>query len=77
MRSETPSILSTFIFVLGLFMVIAAIAGLYTGKINLIGKSTTIIREEKPEAFRITVGILVVLGVILFGYGVIHMRPGG
>jgi hypothetical protein len=77
MRSETPSMLTTFIFVLGLFMVVAAIAGLVTGKINLIGKSTTIVREEKPGAFRITVAILIILGVILFGYGAIHMRPGG
>jgi hypothetical protein len=69
--------LSTFIFVLGLFMVVAAIAGLVTGKINLIGKSTTIIRDEKPEAFRIAVGILIVVGAVLFGYGVLHMRPGG
>jgi formate/nitrite transporter FocA (FNT family) len=69
--------LSTFIFVLGLFMVIAAIAGLVTGKINLIGKSTTIVRAEKPGAFRTTVAILIVVGAILFGYGVIHMRPGG
>jgi hypothetical protein len=77
MRSETPSTLTTFIFVLGLFMVIAAVAGLYTGKINLIGKSTTIVREEKPGAFRTTVAILIVAGTILFGYGAIHMRPGG
>lgn len=77
MRSETPSMLTTFIFVLGLFMVIAAVAGLVTGKINLLGKSTTIVREEKPEAFRITVAILIILGAILFGYGALHMRPGG
>jgi hypothetical protein len=77
MRSETPSTLIAFIFVLGLFMVIAAIAGLYTGTINLIGKSTTIVRDDKPEAFLATTIILIVIGVILFGYGAIHMRPGG
>jgi len=76
MRSETTPFWVTMIWALGFFMLVAAGMALFSGKVK-ITRNTTYEKAENPEAYWGWVGSYLVIGTILFIYGILHWGPGG
>ena len=76
MRSETTPFWVTMIWALGFFLLLSAVVFLVTGKAKL-SKNKSYSRDEEPEAFWGMVAVYAVIGVVAFGYGVLHFGPGG